>query len=231
MHVFDIMTSPVITAGPNAGVLEVVQLMLDKRISAIPIVNREGGLIGLVSEGDLMRRSELGARDYKSWWLSAIGGSIALAEEFVKSHGVKASEIMTEDVITVPSTAPVWEVAALLEKKKIKRVPVVDDGKLVGIVSRANLLQALAAQREKIAETPSGNDRGIREALIKVLEKEPWSDASHVNVVVLDGVVHYWGLIPSKAQSKAIRVAAEDIPGVKGVVDHTHSGLTLISTV
>lgn len=228
MHAADFMTSPVVTAGPNASVLDIVKLMLDNRISALPIVNRDGNLVGLVSEGDLIRRSELGARDYKSWWLSAIGGSITLAEEFVKSHGVKAAEIMTEDVITVSEDTRLWEIAALLEKKKIKRVPVMRGGKVVGIVSRANLLQALAAQQERPPATPSASDRSIREALMQSLEDEPWSDSSHLNVVVLDGVVHYWGLVGSKAQSKALRVAAENIPGVKDVIDHTHSGAILI---
>ncbi len=228
MHAFDIMTSPVITAGPNATILEIVRLMLENRISALPIINREGMLIGLVSEGDLIRRSEIGARDYKSWWLSAIGGSITLAEEFVKSHGIKASEIMTEDVITVGPDTRIWEIASTLERKKIKRVPVIQDRKLVGIVSRANLLQALAAQQEKQPAQPSASDRAIREALMSSLDKEPWSDTSHLNVVVIDGVVHYWGLVPSKAQSKALQVAAENVPGVKDVVDHTHTGVTLI---
>ncbi len=229
MHAVDIMTSPVITAGPNATVLEIVKLMLDNRISALPIVNRDGMLIGLVSEGDLIRRSEIGARDYKSWWLSAIGGSITLAEEFVKSHGIKANEIMTEDVISVSQDTRLWEIAATLEKKKIKRVPVMKEGKLVGIVSRANLLQALAAQQENRPAQPSATDRGIREALLASLEKEPWSDTSHLNVVVIDGVVHYWGLVASKAQSKALTVAAENIPGVKEIVDHTHTGVTLFA--
>ena len=231
MHAIDIMTSPAVTAGPDATILEIVNLMLENRISALPIVNRKDQLIGLVSEGDLIRRSEIGARDYKSWWLSAIGGSITLAEEFVKSHGVKASEIMTEDVVTVGEDTRLWEIAATLEKKKIKRVPVTRDGKVVGIVSRANLLQALAAQQEKASAQPSAGDRGIREALLAALEREPWSDTSHLNVVVLDGVVHYWGLVSSKAQGKALRVAAENIPGVTDVVDHTHTGVTLISAI
>jgi len=231
MHAVDIMTSPVITTGPNSSVLDIVNLMLENKISAIPIQDRNGKLIGLVSEGDLIRRSELGARDYSSWWLSAIGGSISLAEDFVKSHGVRACEIMTEDVVTVGENARLWEIAELLEKKKIKRVPVTRDGKVTGIVSRANLLQALAAQREKHLEAPSGDDRTIREALMKVLENEKWSDSSHLNVVVLDGVVHFWGLVHSNAQAKALKVAAEDVPGVKGVVDHTYIGVTLIGAV
>ncbi|MGI9415713.1 MAG: CBS domain-containing protein [Hyphomicrobiales bacterium] len=228
MHAVDIMTSPVITAGPNANILDIVKLMLDNRISAVPIVGRDGSLLGLVSEGDLIRRSEIGARDYSSWWLSAIGGTITLAEDFVKSHGVRASEIMTEKVITVQESARLWQIAETLEKNKIKRVPVMRDGQVAGIVSRANLLQALAAQREKQMEAPSRDDRMVREELLKLLEGERWSDLSHLNVVVLDGVVHYWGLVHSGAERDALKAAAESVAGVSDVIDHTHTSVTLI---
>ena len=231
MHAIDVMTAPVITAGPNANVLEIVNLMLDNKISAVPIEDVNGELVGLVSEGDLIRRTELGARDYSSWWLSAIGGTISLAEDFVKSHGMRACEIMSTDVVTVKEDARLWEIAELLEKKKIKRVPVLRDGHVIGIVSRANLLQALAALREERQTQPSGGDRGIRDKLLEVIGRERWSDASHLNVVVLDGIVHFWGLVHSTAERDALIVAAEEIPGVKGVVDHTFHGVTLIGSV
>jgi CBS-domain-containing membrane protein len=228
MHASDIMTAPVITAAPGADVLDVVQLMLDNRISALPIVADDGELVGLVSEGDLIRRSEIGARDYSSWWLSAFGGKVRLAEEFVKTHAMKAEEIMTTDVVTVSKDTPAWKIAETLEKNKIKRVPVVEDGAVVGIVSRANLLQALAAQREKMMQAPSGDDRALREKVLKALEGQSWSNLSHLNVVVADGVVHYWGVVQSKAVRDALKVAAEGVPGVADVVDHTHTTVTLI---
>jgi len=202
--------------------------MLDKRISAMPIVTEDGVQVGLVSEGDLIRRSEIGARNYTSWWLAAIGGQARLAEDFVKTHAMKAEEIMTREVITVTSETPVWEIAEILEKNKIKRVPVVDDGAVVGVVSRANLLQALAAQREKMAEAPSQDDRALRKKVLEALEGQTWSDLSHLNVVVMDGVVHYWGIVQSTAARQALKVAAEGVPGVKDVVDHTHTTVTLI---
>ena len=228
MHAVDIMTSPVITAGPDSTILDIVNLMLENRISAVPIINRKEELLGLVSEGDLIRRTEIGARDYSSWWLSAIGGTITLAEDFVKTHGIRASEIMTEEVITVREGARLWEIAELLEKKKIKRVPVMTDGKVVGIVSRANLLQALAAQREKQLETPSRDDRAIREELLKLLDGERWSDTSHLNVVVIDGTVHYWGVVRNDTERGALKAAAESVAGVGDVVDHTHTSVTLV---
>ena len=228
MHARDIMTSPVITAAPSAGVLDVVKLMLENRISALPIVTESGTLVGLVSEGDLIRRSEIGARDYSSRWLTAIGGQAQLAEDFVKTHAMKAEEIMTHDVVTVAGDTPAWQIAEILEKNKIKRVPVLQDSMVVGIVSRANLLQALAAQREKMLQAPSNDDRVLREKVLEALDGQSWSNPKHLNVVVQEGVVHYWGIVQSKSVRQALKVAAEGVPGVKDVVDHTHTTMTLI---
>lgn len=228
MHAQDIMTSPVTTVAPDDSVLDAVKLMLEKRISALPVVTGEGELVGLVSEGDLIRRSEIGARDYSSWWLAAIGGTARLAEEFVQTHGMNVEEIMTRKIVTVPQHMPVWKIAETLEKNKIKRVPVMDGATVVGIVSRANLLQALAAQREKMMEHPSTDDRSLRQKVLDTLAGQSWTDLSHLNVVVLSGVVHYWGMVHSQAERQALKVAAEGVPGVTDVVDHTHTVVTLV---
>ena len=229
MHARDVMTTPVVTAGPETKVLDIVNLMLDNRISAVPIVGDDERLVGMVSEGDLIRRSEIGTEPHRSWWLSAFGGAATLAEDFVKSHGVKASEIMTDEVVTASEDTPLWEVAETLEKRKVKRLPVVRDGRVVGIVSRANLLQAITAQRDKQTDVPTRDDRSIREALMDQLKGEPWSDMSHLNIVVLDGTVHFWGIVSSDTQRTALKVAAENIPGVTEVVDHTHRTMTLVT--
>ena len=228
MHARDIMTSPVVSVGPETTVLEIVKLMLENRVSAVPIVDDQDRLMGLVSEGDLMRRTEIGTERHRSWWLSAFTGAVSLAEDFVKSHGLKASEIMTKNVFTAHEDTPLWEIAETLEKKKIKRMPILRDGRIIGIVSRANLLQALTAQREKLIEPLSKDDRAIREELVKVLKSESWPDMSHLNVVVLRGTVHFWGLVNSDAQRSALRVAAEGIPGVRQVMDHTLDAGTLL---
>lgn len=228
MHARDIMTSPVVTVGPETTVLEIVKLMLENRISAVPIVDKKDKLIGLVSEGDLMRRTEIGTERHHSWWLSAFTGAVSLAEDFVKSHGVKASEIMTKEVLTANEDTPLWEIAETLEKRKIKRMPVLRKGRIVGIVSRANLLQALTVQREKLTEPASKDDRAIREELMTVLKSESWPDMSHLNVVVLKGTVHFWGLVNSDAQRDALQVAAEGISGVRQVVDHTLDATNLV---
>jgi CBS domain-containing protein len=221
------MYSPAVTATPDTSILDVVQLMLDNRISAVPIVEDDGILVGLVSEGDLLRRVEIGTQQHRSWWLTAFRGAVSLAEDFIKSHSMKASDVMTKDVVSVREDTPLWEIAEILEKKKFKRVPVVRDGRVVGIVSRANLLQALTTQREKMADAPTKDDRVIREAVLKVLRHERWSNMSHLNVVVLDGVVHFWGLVASDAQREALKVAAGGIPGVRDIVDHMFDATTL----
>ena len=227
MHARDIMTSPVITTSANASIMDVVARMLENSISALPVVGDDGVLLGLVSEGDLMRRSELGAREYSSWWLSAIGGKVRLAQEFVKTHGMRAGEVMTREVVTVSEETPVWKIAEMLEKHKIKRVPVLRDSKVVGIVSRANLLQALAAQQEQATRAPSADDRQLRDAVLQTLDSEPWSDLPHLNVVVQDSIVHYWGRVESEEARKALQVAARTVPGIKDVVDHTHKTVTI----
>ncbi len=227
MYASDVMTSSVVTAGADDTILEIVRLMLDHKISVVPILDSEARLVGIVSEGDLMRRPEFGEKHQPRWWLSAFRGAVSLAEDFVKSHGMKTSEIMTRDPVTVREDTPLWEIAATLEKRKIKCVPVVRDDRVVGIVSRANLLQALTAQRGKAMEAPSTDDRTIREALISILKDERWSDMTHLNIVVKDRVVHVWGLINTESQRDAVRVAAETVPGVSEVVDHSINASTL----
>ena len=227
MDARDIMTSLVVTAGPDCTVLEIAELMLDAKVSAVPIVNEDDKLVGLVSEGDLMRRSEIGTERHPSWWLLAFRGAVSLAEDFTRSHGVKASEIMTKAVVTAGEDTPLWQIAETLEKKNIKRLPVVRDGRVVGIVSRANLVQALTARRDRAMAAPSKDDRAIREELVALLRDERWSDMAHLNIVVVEGTVHFWGLVNTDTQRDALRAAAESVSGVGEIVDHTVIAATL----
>jgi len=228
VHARDVMTSPVITALPTTKLLDVVQILLENRISALPIVDRRDRLVGLVSEGDLVRRTEIGTEHRKSWFLSAFGSASVLAEEFVRSHGVTAEEIMTRKVIAAKEDTPVREIAELLGGRKIKRVPVLRDRQVVGMVSRANLLEALLVQRQQQMEPPSREDGVIRNELIGFLKHEPWAELSHVNVMVKDSIVHLWGSVRSESQRDALTVAAENIAGVREVVNHAHVSVTLL---
>jgi len=228
LHARDVMTSPAITAPPRTTLVEIVKLMLEHRISAVPIVDSTQKLVGLVSEGDLVRRQEIGIEQKHSWWLSMFGNAAVLADEFVKSHGVTAEEVMTKNVVTATEDTPLWKIAETLEKEKIKRVPIMRDGHVVGIVSRANLLQALTLQQNKMLDQPSREDSVIREELLQILKDESWADLSHVNVMVSDGTVHLWGSVRSDAQRHALSVAAKGVSGVRDVVNHAHLSLTLL---
>src|SRR5215831_2160969 len=220
MHAIDVMTSEVISVDENATVAAVARLLAERGISAVPVVDKDNRVIGMVSEGDLLHRAETGTERRRSWWLDMVSSTNKLAGEYIKSHSGKVKDVMTRNVLSVSETTSVADIALLLETNRIKRVPVVRDGKLVGIVSRANLVRALAMT---IDEAPSGadaNDRAIREKLLSELKAQKWAEVSPANVTVKDGVVHLWSSYLSEQERRALIVAAENIPGVRRVKDH-----------
>lgn len=218
MKARDVMVSPAITVKPSASVREVAKIFLARQISAVPVVDEQGKLIGIVSEGDLLHRAEAGTERKRSWWLQGFTGDETLAAEYVKAHARKVSDVMTRRVITASPDSPLHEIASLLENNSIKRVPIVKDGQVVGIVSRANLIQAVASERKDI-EIPV-SDEVIREKILANLQAEPWAHTGLLNVIVKDGIVDLFGITGSDAERKAIRVAAESVPGVCSVHDN-----------
>jgi len=220
MKASDIMVSRVVTTTPDASVQDVAQLMLASRVSGLPVLDERGKLVGIISEGDLMRRTEAGTEHHRPWWLKMFMGTDALALEYVKEHARKVSDLMTRRVITATPATPVGDIAALLERNRIKRVPIVEDGKLVGIVSRANLLQALASVGTRIQTGVTADDAAIRAAVEAKLKSEPWVKSSLLNVIVHDGTVELWGIVDSQVEKNALRVAAEVTPGVRAVNEH-----------
>jgi CBS domain-containing protein len=217
------MTSPPITVTPDTPVAEIAAILIENRISAVPVLDPSGRIVGIVSEGDLLRRREARTERRRSKWLELLLDRNVTAAEFVKTHGRHARDVMTTDVVTVPPDAALAEIASLLERRRIKRVPVVDGGKLVGIVSRANLLHGIAAQRD--APSPAAaqaSDAEIRERLNAVLRERLGIDVRRVNVVVTDGVVYLWGTVKSEEQRRAVIVAADGVPGVTTVEDRLH---------
>jgi CBS domain-containing protein len=218
MNAADIMTPDVISATPETPLLELVRLMLDNHVSALPIVE-SGNIVGIVSEGDLLRRAEVGTEPRLSRWLELVTSTDRLATDYTRTHGRMAGEIMTRDVVTVADTTPLAEVAQVLETRRIKRVPVTRDGRMIGIVSRRNLLQALAT---RLSATPvSADDRTIRDAFYAELRRQTWARSpGAINAVVCDGILHLWGVPPDDALHQAIVVVAENVPGVGGVEDH-----------
>jgi CBS domain-containing protein len=214
----DVMVAPVITVKPSTTVKEVAELFLEKRISAAPVLDSQQKLIGVVSEGDLLHRVEAGTERRRSWWLKGLIGDETLAAEYVKSHGLKISDVMTRSVVAAAPETPLHEIATLMEKNGIKRVPILENGKLVGIVSRANLIQAVATAR-KLLDIPL-SDTTIRENILSDLKKQPWAHTTMLNVTVNAGVVDLWGIAESAAERKAIKVAAESTLGVCAVNDN-----------
>jgi CBS domain-containing protein len=220
MKAQDVMTSPPITVRPDMPVAEIAALLIERRISAVPVVDASGRMIGIVSEGDLLRRCELGSDRQRSQWLELLLDRDVPAADFTKAHGKFARDVMTPDVVSVAPDADLVHIAALLERRRIKRVPVVRDGALVGIVSRANVLRGLVASRRSESAGPAASDMDIRKRLEERLASESWVDASRLNIVVNDGVVHLWGIVGSDEQRRALAVAAQNIAGVRDVVDH-----------
>ena len=215
----DVMVSNVITVGVNASIGEVAAILLNNNISGAPVVGEKGELVGIVSEGDLIRRPETGTSKRHSWWLELLSNERTLAAEYIKSHSRKVADVMTSDVITAKPDTPLGEIAAMLERNRIKRVPIVEGGKIVGLVSRANILQALASATKKLPSLASADDSQLRKEVVARLAAEPWRP-SMLTVTVQDGTVDLWGLVHSVDQKKAARLAAELTPGVRAVVDN-----------
>jgi CBS domain-containing protein len=214
----DVMTTDVVTVVPETPVRDIARLLHTKRISGVPVVSPDNRVIGIVSEGDLIGHAQIVGEPRRSWWLRLFDDENTLAREYAKTHARVAQDVMTSTVITATPTASLAEIAKTLEHHRIKRVPVVRDGKLVGIVTRSNLLQALAAA--DVSKPASLDDRTIRERLLKELDAQPWAHMLTKNIVVQDGVVHLWGLVQTKEERHALRVAAENTPGAKSVEDH-----------
>ncbi|MEE9249716.1 MAG: CBS domain-containing protein [Alphaproteobacteria bacterium] len=189
MRARDVMTTNVITVTSRPRVDEIARLLLKRRISAVPVVGEDGAIVGIVSEADMLRRPEIETERHRPWWLMHLARREEIAEEYVKTHGTRAEDVMTRNVITVREDTTLGEIAHLLEVKRIKRVPVVRDGKIVGIVSRANLLHGLAARKQGTAATASADDHTIRQQITDIIERQGWLTHGGLNVIVTDGVV------------------------------------------
>ncbi len=220
MNASDVMVHKVVTVGPDDDLAKAVKLLVDHDISALPVVDGDGRVVGILSEGDLLRREEIGADKHRPWWLEAITPASVLAFDYSKAHGRKVAEIMSEHVVSAGEDTSLAELAGLLEKNRIKRVPILKDGKLVGIVSRANLIQALASTPPAPADNQL-SDRGIRATILAELAKQSWTDFGERNVVVSNGIVHIWGLVGSPEERKALIALAENVSGVREVSDET----------
>jgi CBS domain-containing protein len=217
MKAHDVMTWGVISVEASASVMRAAQIMLENKISGLPVVDASGNLVGIVTEGDFLRRGEIGTQRRRSRWLEFLIGPGRLATEYVRACGRKVGEIMTPNPYTVAGDTPLEEVVKLMEQHRIKRLLVVSGSKPIGVVSRANLLHALASLARE-ARPSASNDTTIRSRILAELSKQSW--APEINVVVRSAVVELWGVITDERQRQAYVVAAENVPGVKLVHDH-----------
>jgi CBS domain-containing protein len=231
MRAHQIMTLSVITVTPETTIVEAANTMLQRHVSGLPVV-KAGKLVGIVSEGDFIRRSEIGTERKRGRFLKFILGSGKEASDFVHEHGRKVAEIMTKSPLTITEDTPLEDIVELMEKNGIKRLPVTRGDQVVGIVSRANLLQAVASLARQVPD-PTADDDHIRNRIIDALEKNNWCPFG-LSVIVRDGIVHLSGVITEERSRQAAVVAAENVTGVKKVHDHlcwvdTMSGMYLNS--
>jgi CBS domain-containing protein len=220
MRALDIMTTSVITATPHMTIHEAARLFVDNRISGMPVVDANGRVVGIVSQGDLLHRVENDTvHERRRWWLEFLLSSPrAQAARYVKEHGHVVGDVMCDKVISITEDMRLDQIADLMERRHLKRVPVLKDGKLVGIVSRSNLIRAVASAAPGI-NSVSHDDASLRDAIVLEMHGQRWG-LSKQGVLVNDGVAHLWGVIESEEEKRAIHIAAEGVPGVKRVEDH-----------
>lgn len=217
MYATKVMTRAVVTVPADATVWSAADTLLGARISAAPVVDADGRMIGIVSEADLMNRPELGTVPGRSWLQRLLADEAVLARDYMRSYSHRVTDVMTRDVVTAGERTDLKEIASLMQRHGIKRVPIVRDGKLLGIVSRANLLQGLLAREPRSAGSAVQDDE-LRESLWKELDKHSWGSGVS-SIVVESGAVYLWGYTHSESAKESIRVAIENVPGVKRVVN------------
>ncbi len=220
MKAIDIMTPDVVTVSPETSVYEAARMLLGRRISALPVLNADGRLIGLVSESDLVRRGELRSEKRSSWWRGLLASDLRQASAFLREHGRRVADVMSRDVIVANARSSMRELAELMERHTIKRLPVMEGHRLIGIVSRSDMLRALLAIDPTEQPSPDIDDQAIRERLLAALKARHWAGAIVANVIVESGVVHLWGEAGTTREIDACRALAETIEGVRRVASH-----------
>ena len=229
MKARDIMTSAVHTARRETSIADIARLMTDQRIGGVPIVTDDNHVIGIVSETDLLHRAENGTQKRRKWWLAMLQDSDGLARDYAKTHGLRADDVMTRYVVTVGEDTTLRDVADVLDRNNLKRVPVVRDGALVGIITRGDLVRQLATV-DRTHEVTSDDDAGVQKALIEAIDRQPWLAPAYISATVDNGVVELWGFIGSEDQRKALHVLVQEVAGVREIKDKLTLGLRYLSS-
>jgi CBS domain-containing protein len=220
MKARDVMTPNVVSIPADMPVPAIAQLMLERRISAVPVVDASEHVVGVISEGDLIRRPELGTDKPRSRWLRFFMSDEDRAQDYVKTHGLHAKDIMSRPVVSVTPEASLTDVVGLMTARRIKRVIVLEHGKLVGVVTRSDLLRTLHAREALPTEAVPKDDASVRARILKTIDEQGWAASAIINVQVTDGTAYLWGVVDSEEQRKAILVAVEGVPGVSAIEDH-----------
>jgi CBS domain-containing protein len=216
MNALETMTKDVITVGPDATVGEIAGLLVQHRVSAVAVVSADDRVVGIVSQTDLGHRAETGTEKKRKWWLDIFADADTRAREYVKSHGLRAQDIMTRFVVSVSKTANLSEVAEVLDTHRIRQVPVMEDGKLLGMISRTDLVRKLAEVRVSAPATRPENG-ALQKAIWDQIKSQPWLKSAYVNLAVQDGAVELWGAVDSDEQRRALRVLVEGVSGVRKI--------------
>lgn len=216
MNVLNVMTSPVISVPVKATIRDTISLMLKHQISGLPVVDDHGNLVGIISESDFLRRTEIGTEKKRNRWLGLLLSTGRTADEYIHAHSCKVEDVMTREPITVKEIAPLDEVARLMERHHVKRLPVVRGKKLVGIVTRANLIRAVITHGKSM-RAPVEGDLKIRDQIIAQIAEQPWAPSPLFSVHVKDGVVTVSGTVFDGRQEEALKVLIENTPGVKSI--------------
>ncbi|MFX1767911.1 CBS domain-containing protein [Paraburkholderia sp. A1RI-2L] len=220
MRAINVMATAVVLARPDLTVRDAAKMLVDYHISGMPVVDTEGKLVGMITEGDLLHRTEIGTElKRRTRWLEFVASTRELASEYVKEHSRLVGDVMTTNVVTATEDTPLAEIAELMERHGIKRVPVLKDGNVTGMVSRADLVRALASVGPDVRGSITPDDSAIRDAILAALSGNRWALLPQ-NVVVSKGIVHLWGAITSEEERQAICVTARNVPGVKEVESH-----------
>ncbi len=228
MKAQDIMTKTVATVRPDTSIQEIAALMVEKHISGLPVLDEGGKVLGMVSQSDLLHRAEVGTERKHKWWFRILADTKDMAREYSKAHGLRAGDVMTRYVISVKADAELSDVADILDSNRIKRVPVIEGDRLVGIITRGDLVRALSlSQLAKGANKAKVENSALHKILQQRIRGQPWlgADQSHINLAIKDGVVELWGFVETEDQHKALRVLVEETDGVTGLVDKIMVGM------
>lgn len=228
MRAKDVMSDGVVSLRSDATLYEAAEMLVNCRVSAMPVLDKDNFMIGIVSEADLLQRPEVGAGPVAAGLLSQLADDAMATAVLEYAHSHNVVDVMSKNVVTADENASLAEVCELMTKHRIKRVPILREGSVVGIASRVDMLKALLSPGRQVglvrppADAPSSADELLRRGVMAALEGQSWSVARHSEVVVKDGVAHLWGMVTAETMRQAYQTTAEKVPGIHSVENHMH---------